>query len=613
MADDGTEDQQPQQAPPQVAPPQQTPQIDTSAQTSTATIPDAQAPQQQAPTVLVPQRKGGLAGIVQEFKDAVGGQTSPQTYIDPNTGDRYVQHPYLTGRQQWMRIGATALRGAAAGLAHGQGPGGGERAAAAGIQTGMDQPQKEAQQQNEQADADYQRQRQAKLDNAADQINTAKLVSNQFALTRMQAKAGQEDIDWSDKREADLRAQPGTRFVGTAANVNDLARIQREDEADLLKNHFSNNTYVTVPKYGEDGKANGIAIYAKAPGYGDQLAPQGTTIPIFQAPAKPGEKPTRKDVTPTVPLTNSQVQGYANQYDAQMTAWQKQQADNAYKVEQTRNLQSEEVEHRTAGTRNIAEAGHANAETENTRVKTANLQNQGSEEGIDPSANAIASGHVTPERMSYLLARNPKLIDDVLKVDPKFDSSKAESYPATYKDFTSGKTSVQLNAGGTALGHLSELQHLNTVESHIPGTPAYTRYQNKADTVAVELAKFYGDATIPGIASIKKTLTSTLPGTRNAAITTQAQSMGDKLDSFEQTWKNAAPSSVYQAPMPGISQKAMDARAALDPAYRERRVNEAQQNPQSMRQPPARPTNVPPAATWNDQGNNGRGAWELHQ
>lgn len=183
-------------------------------------------------------------------------------------------------------------------------------------------------------------------------------------------------------------------------------------------------------------------------------------------------------------------------------------------------------------------------------------------------AQAIATGHITPDRMGYLLSKNPGLLQGVMQIDPTFDSSKAQSYPTTYKDFTSGKTSIAINAGGTALSHLHELSEMNTVASHIPGTPDYNAYQNKADTVASELAKFYGDATIPAIASIKKTLTSTLPGNRQAAIETQAQSMGDKLDSFQQQWENAAPSKNYQAPMPGISQKAITARAALDPKFK---------------------------------------------
>jgi hypothetical protein len=181
----------------------------------------------------------------------------------------------------------------------------------------------------------------------------------------------------------------------------------------------------------------------------------------------------------------------------------------------------------------------------------------------NPLADAIAQGHITPDRMGYLLARNPDLLQGVLKADPSFDSSKAQSYPAVYKDFTSGKTSVALNAGATALGHLQELSNMNTVQSHIPGTPDYNAYQNKADTVSSELAKFYGDATIPAIAAIKKTLTATLPGNRQAAIKTQAQSMGDKMDAFQQQWENAAPSKAYQAPMPGISAHAQAARQSL--------------------------------------------------
>lgn len=196
--------------------------------------------------------------------------------------------------------------------------------------------------------------------------------------------------------------------------------------------------------------------------------------------------------------------------------------------------------------------------------------------GVSPNggpsdlAQAIASGHVSPERLGYLLTRNPGLIQGVMQADPSFDSSKAAAYPQVYKDFTSSKPNTaggSLLAGSTALQHLEELKALNTPESHIPGTSAYNAYQNKADTVAGELARFYGTDTVPGIENIKKTLTATLPGNRDAAILTQAQSMGDRLDNYEQTWRNAAPSRSYEAPMPGISAAANAARAALDPAY----------------------------------------------
>ena len=180
---------------------------------------------------------------------------------------------------------------------------------------------------------------------------------------------------------------------------------------------------------------------------------------------------------------------------------------------------------------------------------------------------------MAPERLGYILGRKPELLAAVATKYPDFDSSKAASYPATYKDFTSGKTSRALNSGGTALRHLKELQDLNTPQSMIPGTPAHTAFENKVDTLASELSTFYkggGAPTNEDIKGIKDTLSSRLMYNRTAAIKTQAKSMGDKLDAYEQQWKNAAPSASYQAPLPQINEESKAARAALDPDYRQR-------------------------------------------
>ena len=199
-------------------------------------------------------------------------------------------------------------------------------------------------------------------------------------------------------------------------------------------------------------------------------------------------------------------------------------------------------------------------------------------EGASGLVDAIGTGKIAVDRLGFLVAKNPGLLEAVSAKYPDFDSSKAGAYVAAYKDFTSTKTNTAggaLNAGATALGHLKELKDMNTVASHIPGTPAYNAYMNKVDTVATELAKFYGDSTVSGIGAIRKTLASTLPGTRDAAIATQAQSMGDKFDAYQQSWENAAPSQAYQAPMPGISEKAIEARAALDPKFHASQVTKA--------------------------------------
>jgi hypothetical protein len=165
-----------------------------------------------------------------------------------------------------------------------------------------------------------------------------------------------------------------------------------------------------------------------------------------------------------------------------------------------------------------------------------------------------------------------ELIAKVTAKYPDFDSSKAGSYPKEYDDYTSqkkGSAGFAINSGGTAFQHLNELLDLNTDASHIPGTPAYTRYKNKMDTVVSELGQFYGNTTIPGLQDFKDTLSSTLPGNREAAIRTQAKSMGDKMNSYEHGWLNAAPSEFYQAPLPGLSPDALRARTRLDPAFKQ--------------------------------------------
>lgn len=208
--------------------------------------------------------------------------------------------------------------------------------------------------------------------------------------------------------------------------------------------------------------------------------------------------------------------------------------------------------------------------------------------------SSIGTGRIVPDKLAYLLAKNPTLVQDVVQAYPDFDYSRALTYPATFKDYTSGKTSVALNKGATALKHLRDLKAINDanpVEVRIDGTAANQTYNNLLDTVTGELSSFYQlPSTDQSIKSMRDTLGSFT--NRDAAIVRQAKSMGEKFDSFEKTWKNAAPSAAYEKPMPGIDDKAKAARAALDPEYAQ-----AQAQASSAAQTPApNQTQTPPQA-----------------
>jgi hypothetical protein len=269
-------------------------------------------------------------------------------------------------------------------------------------------------------------------------------------------------------------------------------------------------------------------------------------------------------------VTNDDVTAYENKLLQEHTeATTKEPQEKALTPEEKADKNADIAQKLSAVTKNNAEAKKANADADKILKDAAN----------DVSVtDAIGTGHIAADRLSYILARKPELIAGVMAKYPDFDSSKAGAYPEAYKQFTStkpGTAGFAMNAGGTSLQHLNELRALNTIESRVPGTVDYQRYENKVDTVADELAKFYGNSTIPGIASYKKTLASTF--NRDAAITTQAKSMGDKMDEYQHQWENARPSKAYSAPYPDMSANAKAARAAMDPDYAKRSGQAASQ------------------------------------
>lgn len=205
-----------------------------------------------------------------------------------------------------------------------------------------------------------------------------------------------------------------------------------------------------------------------------------------------------------------------------------------------------------------------------TRSRSGSQANEAYLKTLNPKVASlvreIGTGKMPLERFGYILTRNPALASMVAEAYPDFDGSKVQSYISTVKDFTSGKTSIALNAGATALKHMQELMKLNTFDSRIPGSADSKAFHNKLDTVVGELVRFYQmPSTNQSYDSMKGTLGGVL--NRDAAITSQINSMADKLASYAQQWKNAAPSSAYEAPMPHIDEKAKRALFSIDPDF----------------------------------------------
>lgn len=540
------------------------------------------------PTVVQPVKRGGLAGIVDEFRDAVAGTTSSKVYTDSD-GNKYIKHPELTHGQQWLRIAATAAGGAAAGAAVGQGPGGAQRGAAAGLR--FEQQQEDRQRQQEQDQSEEVKQAQL------EKFNSVKLkhaiAANEFELQRAKVQATQSDITFS-QGQIDREQKLGSSDLGVFKDVADLARV-KEQAPEFWKHAYDNNI-VAIPEFNDKGERTGIHLFMRTPGVGTQLVEPGTSIKVYQPGKGPDDPPTMVDQVPSVPMTQNQKDAYDNAAVTRVQQWTKDKA--------ARDFQAAKTAHETASAaKEGADTIKAGADTAKAQAETAKIKGETS--GKAPGDTALSgeaylatipseqaalvrelhAGKFAPSRIDYLIGRgqgkdSKNILAALAQAYPgEVDTSKLSAYPAVYKEFTStkGKTAgAAINQGGTALTHLNDLLELNTIMSHNPLSKDYTAYMDKAETVASELAQFYGNTALPAIAGIKKSLTTTLPGHREAAIRTQAHSMGQKMDQYENTWKNAAPSASYEAPMPNLSPSAKAARAALDPNYAKRlKVEEA--------------------------------------
>lgn len=362
----GTLDAQPGGAPPPAAPP--APVTTDDGPPSTQLIPqqDQQGTYTPQPVVLKPVRRGGLAGIVDEFRDAVAGTSTPQIMQDQN-GDKYVGSKPLTGGQKWLKVAGSVVRGAAAGLANGVGPGGGARALQAGIQASDQQKQMQKK--------DLQDMTAEARQETLDKYNFVKLqhdlAAQNFAFTRMKVGATQQDIEFAQgqqKRQEEL----GSVDLGTYETPGAFAKVQAQDPS-FWQNVYGANV-VQVPEFGEDGERKGIHVYLQKPNMGSQMAPKGTQIRIFNDPSK-GDPPKYTMVTPTVPMTNNEVTAYNSAAEKKMNdylaAQQKLKDDESQaklRDAQAKTETSKQAENYSAARKNDAEAKQLNTASDQATI-----------------------------------------------------------------------------------------------------------------------------------------------------------------------------------------------------------------------------------------------------
>jgi hypothetical protein len=488
------------------------------------------------PNLVKPAKRGGLAGVMDEIADSLAGTQGPGKVFTDKEGNEYIEHPALSRKGQWLKIAAEAIHGAAAGAAAKPGPGQLGRAASAGVNAGDEMEEKEHARDAEQT----QEVRQANQDH----FNQIKLkhdmAAKEFELARLKVTATQGDIQFAQGQEDRMAklVSDGKAFdLGTYKDEADLARV-KEQNPNFWKDVYKNDI-TAVPMIGEDGKRNGIHLFQTTPGVGNDPE-EGLTFHVFQPPTKPGDKPTMKVQTASVPMTPNQAHAYDLAAYGQMQKWQTDQTEQELKG-------SEITEHKAAAEKDRAEAAKARQEAALDAPDNALVQD-------------VVKGHIIPERLGYMLGKKEgqQFLHAVAVADPNIDTAKLQAYPKMYSDYASGKRSQQLSNVNTAFQHIEDLRNLNKSSSRIPGTDAAHAFESKLVNVSAEvangLAKPGATATKEEIAQVKRSLSPFL--NRDSAITTQIHSLIEQYKTIRNVWNEGAPSAVYEGKMPDLSPEA---------------------------------------------------------
>lgn len=440
-----------------------TPQPETQTPSPTAQVqPDAQ--QGSDARVLIPQKRGGLAGIVDDFRNAIAGTQGRGVYIDPNTGEKFVQHPTLTGKQQWLKVAGEALVGGTAGLAAGKGAGNGGKAAFAGVQAQQALIDKNRSQQDTEAEQDYSRQKAARLAKANNQLLQTQIASNEFALKRQGVKAGQDDIKFSNDQE-DREKQLGSSDLGTYPDHFSLADVKKV-RPEFWKDHYQDDNVVAVPSFDQNGERNGVHLYLRQPGIGDTPVGQGTKAYRFVPPSKPGEVPSLQQFTPAGTHTQREVDTYNAAAFAQQQNWQKEQQEAQLKSSETN--------------KNKAETANAYSEASEHKAQTEALNQATGPAALQSISQGLVEGTMDPSQLSKkskdydakLAAANAYSIQTTGK---PFDIAKAS---ADYKFATQKSTTDTLNFLNSLVGRDNASGNLGQI---------------------VEMSKHVGNTTFPAV------------------------------------------------------------------------------------------------------------------
>jgi hypothetical protein len=166
---------------------------------------------------------GRLAQAMNAVGTLLGGDSSYHIVTNPDGSVDATPVPSTPG-EKWGRVAKAALMGAAKGFEVGQGPGGAQRAAAAGVQTGMAMPQAQQDQTLALAQKANDQNQQRMMYNANIAYMNTRNLEASWALDNNKKLAAEHD-EAGDLQFNALQKQLHMKDIGPAADIEQAATI----------------------------------------------------------------------------------------------------------------------------------------------------------------------------------------------------------------------------------------------------------------------------------------------------------------------------------------------------------------------------------------------------
>jgi hypothetical protein len=229
-------------------------------------MPDVSQMQPQQPQGLDPNtdpelqaaavHHGRLADALNAIGNLLGGRTT--THLQKNAdGSISITHDPATTGEKWARVAQAAVTGAARGFAVGQGPGGPQRAAAAGIMGGMAQSKQQEDQTQALADKYNNQNRQDLLFKANMIKMNQDAVERTFNMQRAGIQAAEGEEDRQAQREA-LMNSLGAKHAHFA-NMEEASQIYNSSPEWQQAHHDARTPMFT--NHDSKGNVTGVDAY----------------------------------------------------------------------------------------------------------------------------------------------------------------------------------------------------------------------------------------------------------------------------------------------------------------------------------------------------------------